>query len=194
MGGISMSCLGPRPRVGGVSEVLSQLQSRASTATERSRGGWLTVLCLTLLGYASFGKGWAYLGIPPLYIGELVLLCGVASLVMSGRWAGIFNVLPFWFLLAFMAWGASRTWPYHSRYGADALRDAVIWGYGAFAIVVFGHILAQPSRLALLLRRYSQFAQIFPVIAPVIWLGCRLFRAKTPHWPWAANVYIIEPR
>ena len=182
-----IECISTHRRIGG------SVASRASTATERSRGGWLTVLCLTLLGYASFGKGWAYLGIPPLYIGELVLLCGVASLVMSGRWAGIFDVLPFWFLLAFMAWGRvpNLALPLPLRCRCVSRRgDLGLWR------VRDRRVRAHPrqafeARAAL--GRYSQFAQIFPVIAPVIWLGCRFFHAKMPHWPWA-NVPIVDAK
>ena len=112
---------------------------------------------------------------------------------MSGRWTGIFDVIPFWFLLALMAWGAFRTWPYLSRYGADALRDAVIWGYGAFALIIFGYILARPSRLAILLRWYQRFSQLFPVIVLVFWLVHLFFKEAMPLCPWA-DVPLIDTK
>ena len=37
------------------------------------------------------------------------------------------------------------------------VRDAMIWGYSLFALIVFEYILAQPRRLATLLRWYSRF-------------------------------------
>ena len=43
----------------------------------QSGSWWLTLLCCTLLGYALLGKGWASVGIPPLFIGEFVLLLGL---------------------------------------------------------------------------------------------------------------------
>src|SRR5437879_4826483 len=97
------------------------------------RGGvWLALLSLTLLGYALFGKGWAYLGVPPVFIGEAVLFCGVVLFLFVGRWRGLFDIPAVWPLLLLQAWGLFRTWPDLSVYGKDALRDAVIWGYSAF--------------------------------------------------------------
>src|SRR3954451_23677976 len=91
-------------------------------------GHWLTLLCLTLLGYALLGKGWAYVGVPPLFIGEVVLLCGAVSFCLSGRWAALLDLPAVWALLPLVGWGLFRTLPEMPRYGVDALRDASIWG------------------------------------------------------------------
>ncbi len=46
--------------------------------TDRRAGrGWLILWAIMLAGYALFGRGFAYLGIPPLFIGELTLAAGV---------------------------------------------------------------------------------------------------------------------
>jgi hypothetical protein len=157
-------------------------------------GIWLALLSLTLLGYALFGKGWAYIGFPPVFIGEAVLFLGVVSFVLFGRWRGIFAIPAAWPLLLLQAWGVMRTCPDLSRYGTDVLRDAVIWGYSAFALIVLGLLLAQPSRLATLVHRYRQFSLVFPVCFPLIWIIGRLVpRASIPHWPWA-DVPILAPK
>ncbi len=52
---------------------------------------WLYLLMLNLFGYAVFGKGWAYLGYPPVFIGELLLLCGLMVVFLSGRWSLFFQ-------------------------------------------------------------------------------------------------------
>jgi hypothetical protein len=153
----------------------------------------LTFLCLTLLGYALFGKGWAYLGVPPLFIGEAVLFCGVVSTLLFGRWRGALAMPAVWPLLLLVAWGLLRTGPDVSRYGAAALRDAVVWGYSAFAFVVVGYLLVAPSRLATLLRRYGQFSRAFLVCTPVLWLVYRFFAASLPRWPWA-DVPVLLPK
>ena len=87
-------------------------------------GPWLTLLCLTLLGYALFGKGWAYVGVPPLFVGEAALFCGLVPLVLFHRWRRLLPIPAVWTLFALMAWGLLRTWPDVPRYGTDALRDA----------------------------------------------------------------------
>jgi hypothetical protein len=157
-------------------------------------GRWLTLLGLTLLGYALFGKGWAYLGVPPLFIGEAILACGVLAFLWFGRWRGILDIPVSWSLLLLLAWGLCRTWPDISRYGVPALRDAVIWGYGVFALLVCGFILAEPARLAALLHRYRQFVRLFLICIPFIWIVTRVFpRPIIPHWPWV-DVPIIQSK
>src|SRR5712691_6030038 len=156
-------------------------------------GRWLTLLCVTLLGYALFGKGWAYIGIPPVFIGEVTLFCGIVSLVLYGRWRGLFDVPASWFLLLLGVWGLFRTWPDVSRYGADALRDAAVWGYSAFAFIVCGSLLAAPSRLIALLHAYRQFARIFVVSIPFLWPACHFLGEALPRWPWA-DVPILLPK
>jgi hypothetical protein len=151
-----------------------------------SRCGWLDLLCLTLLGYALFGKGWAYVGIPPLFIGDALLVFGVLCLLLLRPVLGVvLSSPPLWLVLLLMGWGAIRTWPYLGRYRIDALRDAVIWGYSAFAPIVFGLVIARPERLAVLFRRYSVFAKVFVASVPVVWLGLRFAGADIPRWPWA---------
>ena len=148
-------------------------------------GWWLNLLGLTLLGYALLGKGWAYIGVPPLFVGEAVLLCGVLALIGGGSWRGLLGVPAAWFLLILGVWGVLRTLPDVSVYGADALRDAAIWGYGAFALLVFGALRARPARLAALLSYYRWFGAIFLVAIPFITIPYRFFVEKIPHWPWA---------
>lgn len=155
---------------------------------------WLDLLCLTLLGYALFGKGWAYVGLPPLFIGDAVLLLGIASLLLLARgWGPIFSSAPLWILLTMMAWGLLRTWPYLPRYRIDALRDAAIWGYAAFAPLVFGVVVSRPGRLEILVRRYSVFARLFVAAVPVVWVGLRFGGEAVPRWPWA-DVPIVDAK
>ncbi len=148
-------------------------------------GRWLALLCLALLGYALLGKGWAYVGVPPLFIGEMVLCCGVVAFFRSGKCWAVLDAPAVWALLLLIAWGLARTLPELSEHGMDALRDATIWGYSAFAFIVCGAILAQPSRLTALLRRYRQFCLIFPACVPVVWFVSQFFAESLPRWPWA---------
>src|SRR5207248_7218375 len=131
--------------------------SEPATPTVPRLGGWLAFLCLNLLAYALLGRGWAHVGVPPIFVGELVLFCGVVTFFLFGRWRELFDLPAVWCLFLLQIWGVYRTLPYLSTYGADALRDAVLWGYSVFALLVFGVILAQPARLAALFQAYRKF-------------------------------------
>jgi hypothetical protein len=169
------------------------LPDRALAPSQAIGGSWLTFLCLTLLGYALLGKGWAYLGVPPFFIGEALLLWGVCWLVLSGTWRHIFDVPSFWLVLLLGAWGFGRTCFDLSVYGIDALRDAAIWGYSVFALIVFGQIVARPARLGTLLRMYRRFSGIFLAATPVLWFAYRYFDEAIPRWPWA-GVPVLFPK
>jgi hypothetical protein len=156
------------------------------------RSPWMDFLCLTLLGYALFGKGWAYLGVSPIYVGEVLLLCGLLSVFLYGNWQALFDNGTIYFLLAMVVWGALRTVPYVSAYGAESLRDAVIWGYSAFAVMVFVSLTAEPERLALLLKRYGYFCWAFLIVSPLAWRVCRWNPALIPDWPWSGSPMIDQ--
>lgn len=95
---------------------------------------FLAALGIMLVGYAFLGRSFAYLGISPLYLAELAL---PFALVALARCRQRDRVQPIHgLLIAFMIWGAAQTVPYISRYGVDALRDAVTWGYSIYAFVL----------------------------------------------------------
>jgi hypothetical protein len=164
----------PRPGTGSVTAAIGDL--------------WLALLCVTLAGYAMFGKGWAYIGVPPVFIGEAVLLAGVVALLGACGWHRVLNLSPVWCLVALNVWGILRTLPYVRGYGVDAVRDAMIWGYDAFAVIVAGLLLARPWRLATLLDRYRLFVWVFIPAVPVVWLVTRL--VEMPRWPLSGVVMV----
>ena len=45
---------------------------------------YLALLAMVLLGYALMGKGFAYLGFPPLYVGEIAFLTGIVVSLRTG--------------------------------------------------------------------------------------------------------------
>jgi hypothetical protein len=127
---------------------------------------YLRVLCVVLMCYAIAGKGFAYLGYPPIFIGELLLLAGLFVWIET-RLAGLNAAVPAQLLvIAFMLWGAFRTLPGIGQYGVDALRDAVVWGYAVFALIVAGLLTARPQRLADLDRAFFKFVKLFVAITP----------------------------
>jgi hypothetical protein len=44
---------------------------------------YLALLAIVLPGYALMGKGFAYLGFPPLYVGEIAFLGGIVVFLSS---------------------------------------------------------------------------------------------------------------
>lgn len=124
---------------------------------------FLGALAGLLGGYAFFGRGFAYLGVPPLFVGELVLLLGALALLFGLRrfrltWAhGL--------IIAFMLLGLLRTAPFVSRYGIDALRDAVLWIYALYALAV--STLLRPQHLERFVRLYRLLVPAFVVWVPI---------------------------
>ncbi len=100
----------------------------------RAQRVFFRALTALLIGYAFTGRGLAHIGVPPFYVGEIVLGLGVVATLMSVRTfpGGPVRLL----ILAFMAWGALQTIPYVGRDGVNAFRDAVTWGYALFALIV----------------------------------------------------------
>jgi hypothetical protein len=139
----------------------------------RTYRGWsfLSLLCFLLFGYAVGGKAFAYLGYSQIYAGEIVLLVGTFGFLLSvRRWMALrdWAVTP---LLLFMLLGAVRTVPGVMEHGVSALRDAVIWGYGWFAVLVFTLLATQPRAFPWLLDRYARFVRVVILLVPLIWLA-----------------------
>ena len=149
---------------------------------------WLDALCVLLLGYALFGKGFAYLGASPLFVGELVLLAGLYVFLRVG-WKFVIIRPAVWPLLALAAWGTLTTLPHVSTYGIDSIRDAMIWGYAIFALLIMGVLLKEPAQLQLLIERYSNFTKIFVLVIPGTYVVSQL--ELVPDWPWA-NVAMVD--
>jgi len=141
------------------------------------------ILGALLIGYALIGKGFAYIGFGGIYVGEMVMLYGVAALLASENWSRVLRTAWLWPLLVYMGWCAWRTVPYLSIYGADTLRDAAIWMWGVFAIVVASLIAAQPRRLAMIESQFRFFGKWFLLLAPI---SLTLYNVlEDVHAPWA---------
>ena len=163
----------------------------AIAAGSRMARVFLASLGVLLIGYAFFGRGFAYLGMPPLFVGELVLLVGLAAVVLTrGTLRRASRVPMTWFILAYAGWGALQTFPYLGPYGIDALRDAVLWGYGAFAILVVA-LLGREVDVQLVPRWYERWFPWFLLWAPVAWVLHRLFEHSLPQIP-GTSVPVLE--
>ncbi|MDP9175593.1 MAG: O-antigen ligase family protein [Planctomycetota bacterium] len=149
------------------------------------------LLGFLLLGYALLGKGFAYLGVGPLFIGEITLLYGLFALSTTTNWSRILRTAWLWPLFAFMAWGAFRTLPFIRIFGVNALRDGAVWIWGLFAVVISSLLAAEPRRLAELELKFRKFALIFLLIVPITYTLGNLFSGSMPLAPWAAVPLIL---
>lgn len=140
-----------------------------SPAFRRDAGDrYLDFLGVVLLGYALCNRGFAYVGVPPLFIGEFALLWGAALWFLHPIVSPLFSTASAWLLAALMAWGVSRTIPYMSVYGFDAIRDVMMLGYALFAFIVAALIFAKPGRLLQLLDRFRLFCYLFLILTPIV--------------------------
>lgn len=148
-------------------------------------------LGLILLGYALGGRGFAYWGVAPLFVGEASLLFGVFVLLKLNVVGRLLNMRQFFPLILFMVWGAGCTIPYLDQYKKDAIRDAVLWGYGTYAFIVAGLLITNPIRVQKIVLYYRKFVIIFLILAPVSWAVCEFFEQSLPYFP-GSTVPLIQ--
>ena len=119
-----------------------------------------------LVGYGYGGKGFAYLGMAPLFVGEIGLALGVLALLVrpEGLRRSVQSPTTL-LLLVFCAWSAAQTLPYLAEYRIEALRDAAVWGYALFSLIISA-ILARPDAIARALDGYWRCFRWFPLWAP----------------------------
>ncbi len=141
----------------------------------RGKQPFLWLLCLLLLIYATLGRTGAHIGIPipgsgggGIFIGDLVLLFGLATLMFRGGYERFFALPVAWCWLIFFAWNAAQTLPYFSEYGLAPLRDAAVWGYSLFAVIVASQLLSRPSGFQILLNRFRVLARFYVFYALIM--------------------------
>ena len=89
---------------------------------------------------------------------------------------------PLLLLLLFMIWGAIRTIPFLDTYGVDALRDAVLWGYGLFALIVATRMIAREDYFGLVLHAFYKFSKFYLLACPLIWAYNVYLIQRMPHF------------
>jgi hypothetical protein len=120
-----------------------------------------------LFGYVFLNKGFAYVGFAPIYVSEIGLFLG-----FLGTLAVIWQKRAHWermrtaiaaILGVFLLWQIIRTIPYLMSYRLDAVRDAMLWGYSAYAIFIL---------IAFNDEAIKTFFKIYTVLIPfiLVWL------------------------
>ncbi|MBB5234094.1 O-antigen ligase family protein [Deinococcus budaensis] len=154
----------------------------------------LGFLACCLLGYALLGRGFAYLGAPPVFVGEMALALGLLALLLTGALRGLVAAPPLYPLLALLLTGAAATVPYVGVYGIDAFRDAALWGYGLFALIVAGLLLRGnrgEGRVLGAARGYVRYAPLFLLWMPVALVISELYADAIPLTP-GSDVRLLD--
>jgi hypothetical protein len=172
----------PNPLVGALLLVALAAVCYALLFRRAMAGAFLRVLAIVLAGYALFGRSFAYLGIPPLYVGDLTLALGVLAATTGGSLGWLVRSPVAWLIAAFAAWGALRTAPYTATFGFEALRDAALWGYALFTPVVAACIVRTRS-LPAIVTGYGRWILVLAVWLPVVVLLNQLLGASVPFMP-----------
>jgi O-antigen ligase len=127
---------------------------------------WSVIFLLAYLAAITvIGKGPTYIGIPPLFWGEAVMVAGVlfiAPWVIGTGSVSRKSTLAV-LIVAWMGLGAVQTMVSFPRWGIDAIRDAAMWYYGIFFFVGLGLASrkAVADRVWWLLRVFWLFALIW---------------------------------
>ena len=158
----------------------------------RSGDAFLYVFGGVLLGYALLGRTFAYVGVPPLFIGEVMLALGLVVVMRTPTLREALTARPSIALLLLMGLTLLRAVPFLSTYGLDTVRDAMQIGYGLFAFVVGALLLDRPERLRGLVLRYRRFTVVMLALMWVIYLIGKLFETSIPNLPWTDNARLIE--
>ena len=143
---------------------------------------YLRLLGLLLLGYAFFGKSFAYISVGPVYIGEVLLGLGAATFVSRPQNLRVFRSPVSWSLLAFALWGAVNTIPYLGEHGMLALRDAALWGYGVFTLTVAAALL-NTRLIGSALSWYAGCVPWLMLWLPASFIGSLLLKDLLPLGP-----------
>ena len=147
-----------------------------------------------LLGYALLSRSFAYLGVPPLFIGEILLVAGLVAVVRAGRVGPLFRQPAAWLMAALVALAAARTLPYVGEHGLDAPRDFMMIGYAAYAVILGGLVVARPERLVTLLEKYRVFAVVMVSAVWLVYLVYKTAETSIPLLPWSGGTRMIEAK
>ena len=144
---------------------------------------YLRYLLIVLAGYVMMGKGFAYLGAPPLFVGELALLSGALVFFLLGSYLSSISTWPGLILTTLLVWTLIRTLPFIGTYGFDALRDSVLVVYGAFAFIVVSLVLEDVRRINVVIRYFAMLSVAFIFVTPITFSILWYSHELIPRWP-----------
>lgn len=154
---------------------------------------YLPVLALGFAGYVVLGKSFAYLGAPPLFMGEILFGLGLLALIASGCLTALLSTGPALIALALLGWVLFRTLQGVGTYGIDALRDGVVAIYAGFAFIVAALLLERPARLAQIMGYFRVLVRVMVPLSIVAFIVARFAGSSMPRIP-GQDVGILSVR
>ena len=159
----------------------------------RATDRYLPLLALGFAGYMVVGKSFAYLGVPPLYVGEILFGLGILAFIASGSATTLFTTLPALCAVLLVGWVLLRTLQGVGSYGIDALRDGAVALYAGFAFIVAALLVERPARLAQIVGYFRIHARILIPLAILAYVIARFAGTSMPKLPWQ-NIEILSVR
>jgi len=148
---------------------MNQRNKQFPLATSAFNDYYFMALGVLLAGYAIGNKPFALIGIPTLYIGDIVLLFGVIAFLKSRCAVAALATLPSFLLAVLFGWAIFICGlPYLREYGINTLRDSVIVAYGGFSFIFVALLLERPERLALVIPFLRNLASGVLIVAPLV--------------------------
>jgi len=132
----------------------------------------LSVIGLLLLGYVVGDKGFAHIGVPPIYIGEVVIAICIFIFLYTLDFRIFLESRIVWYVAGFDLWCFFQTIPYISDYGIDTLRDSVVFGYSIFAFIISSYML-RTWTIIKFLALYDSAISICVILMPLLILRQR---------------------
>jgi parallel beta-helix repeat protein len=155
----------------------------ASAEGRRATDRYFPVLALGYAGYVVMGKSFAYLGVPPLYMGEILFGLGLLALLASGSMTALLTTGPALIALTLFGWVLFRTLQGFGEYGIDALRDGVVAIYAGFAFFVAALMLERPARLAQIMGYLRVLSRVVLPVAIICLFIARAAGESLPSIP-----------
>ncbi|MBK8019901.1 MAG: O-antigen ligase family protein [Chloroflexi bacterium] len=142
---------------------------------QRYRVWWLSLILL-LMGYLFLSKGFATIGFFPVYVGEAVLAIGILTLVLVPFLGKRVHLRPLLrpevaVMMLFVVWQIIQTVPYFRAYQLNTIRDAMLYGYAAFAVLI---VLLIPKRDVQ--GFFDLFGRLIPLM--LIWFPVLFFISR----------------
>jgi hypothetical protein len=139
-----------------------------------------------LIGYAFLGRGFAHLHLPagvPLFVGEAVLGLGLLLAATRGRaFLRCFRMPAVRWYAVFFLLGVALTVPFLGAYGLTAVRDAALYYYGIFMVLVAGLAVTRQDVNAAV-RLFGRVAPFFLLWAPVASYVTTFLNEQLPRAP-----------
>jgi len=142
----------------------------------------LALIAVLLLGYAFLDKGFAYIGVFPVFIGEITFALMLMITVITGTNAQFLRNPISLMLMLFLGWQVIILLFHTEGTWVNALRDSVTWAYAAFSLIVAG-LLLRTRALTETLHWYGRWMPWFVFLAAPFFILADRFHELLPSFP-----------